>query len=687
VRNPEILAPAGSADALKAAVRCGAAAVYLGTDAFNARQHAENFAGDALKEAVAYCHIHGVQVHLTLNTLIRENEFEEAKAVAVRAQEYGVDALILQDVGLARVLHTLLPDMPLHASTQLSCHTPDGVRFLRDQGFSRVVLSREMSLEEIKTCANLGCELEVFVHGALCMCVSGQCYLSAAIGGRSGNRGVCAQPCRLPFSAKDTDNRTDGFALSLKDLSLTQYIPALFEAGVTSFKIEGRMKRPEYVAAAVTVCRAAAEGKTVSDELQQQLQAVFSRSGFTDGYYTGKRGTAMFGTRRQEDVVAAPPALKALAKLYEKELQTVPVTMHLTAAVGVPTTLTVSDTDGHTVTVEGATAEIAITTPTTAEKAIASLCKTGGTPYLATATADIGDNAMLPASLLNGLRREALVALDAARAVFPERRIENAPPTTVKNIDFTPKRVLRLQNAAQYSDRLCEETVVLPLSTPKDILAHIAEQHKGLCGIEIPRGVFSGTASIRQKLHSAKQTGIRFVLCNNVNGIEAAKEAGLPILGGFGCNVTNAEAAAFYAGNGFAGLTLSPELSFPQMQFAKKSIIPCGVLIYGRLPLMLTRNCPRSAAGGSCNTCKGEYLVDRRHTSFPLVCENGCTELLNSVPTYWGDRPNEVPDWVFPLYHFTIETAQEVATILELHDTEKAPPFPITRGMYRKGVE
>ncbi len=685
--TPEILAPAGSADALKAAVRCGAAAVYLGTDAFNARKHAQNFAGDALKEAVAYCHIHGVQVHLTLNTLIRENEIEKALEVAIRAQNFGVDALIVQDVGLARRLHAVLPDMPLHASTQLSCHSPEGVRFLRDQGFSRVVLSREMSLEEIRRCRDLDCELEVFIHGALCMCVSGQCYMSAALGGRSGNRGVCAQPCRLPFEATGTDNRTNGYALSLKDLSLTQYIPELIKAGVVSFKIEGRMKRPEYVAAAVTVCRAAADGTPISAELQEQLRAVFSRSGFTDGYYTGKRGTAMFGIRRQEDVTAAPPALKVLATLYAKEKQHIPVSLHLTAKVGEATTLTATDNDGHTVSVTGEAAQAAINAPTTAEKAIAALCKTGGTPYVATVAADIGADAMLPASVINALRRDALDALSKARAAVPLRRVENPALSTVKSKNFTPSRLVRLQSFEQYSTALCNETVILPLSTPIEALKQILQHHKGACGIEIPRGIFGNTTWIYTQLREVVALGIGFVLCNNINGVEIARSLNLPIVGGFGCNITNRDAVDFYAENSFCGLTLSPELSFPQMRFAEGAALPCGILVYGRLPLMLTRNCPRAVAGGSCASCKGGCLVDRKHAVFPLVCENGCTEVLNSVPTYWGDRLQDVPPYLFHLYHFTTESANEIIAVLSLYDSAAKPPFDITRGMYRKGVE
>lgn len=684
----EILAPAGSADALQAAVRCGAAAVYLGADAFNARQNAENFAGDALKSAVAYCHVRGVKVYLTLNTLIRENEFAAAAEVAKCAQAYGVDALILQDVGLARYLRVMLPDMPLHASTQLSCHTPDGVRFLRDHGFSRVVLSREMTLQEITACAGLDCELEVFVHGALCMCVSGQCYLSAMLGGRSGNRGLCAQPCRLPFAAKNTADLTNGHALSLKDQSLIQYIPKLAEIGVTSFKIEGRMKRPEYVATAVLACRAALTGERVSAEMLRDLEAVFSRSGFTDGYYIGKRGTAMFGIRRQEDVVAAAPVLKKLEGLYAKEPQAVAVSMRLTAAVDTPTVLTVSDNDGHTVSVCGAAAQRAHTRAATPEKVTAQLVKTGGTPFAAVAEAQLKEGVMLPASAVNALRRDALAALEAARAEIPARAVCTVPtPVQAEAPSLAFKRLVRLQSAAQYSDALRDETVVLPLLTPSEKLSAISAVHRGAFGVEIPRGLFGGTVSLQAALETAKTAGAAFVLCGNVNSLEIAKKIGLPIIGGFGMNITNREAVAFYAESGVSALTLSPELSFAQLRFAQRTVISCGVLVYGRLPLMLTRNCPCSAAGADCGSCKGQgALVDRKRARFPVMCENGCSELLNSVPLYLGDKTREIPEGIFHVYHFTDETPARVAAVLEMYDRGAVPDLPITRGMYRKGI-
>ena len=313
--KPEILAPAGSPQALIAAVRSGADAVYLGIKGLNARRSAENFDDDQLKEAVAYCHKHNVKVHLTLNTLVSDGELEKAQEAVRLACESGVDAIIVQDIGLAELIHRNAPEMPLHASTQMSVQTAAGLKRLKKLGFTRAVLPRELSKEEIKKlCENSPIELECFVHGALCMCVSGQCLFSAVLGSRSGNRGACAQPCRLPFGV---ENGT-GHDLSLKDLSLIDYIAEMAEMGVCSFKIEGRMKRPEYVAAAVKACRNSVDG-VADNALRDDLRSVFSRSGFTDGYYRNKLGYDMFGIRRKDDVTAASGVLKKLEKLYEKE--------------------------------------------------------------------------------------------------------------------------------------------------------------------------------------------------------------------------------------------------------------------------------------------------------------------------------------------------------------------------------
>ncbi len=319
----EILAPAGGFDSVLAAVRSGADAVYLGEKRFSARASAKNFSDEELRQATAYCHIHGVKVYVTLNTIVFDEEFSSLADAIKAAARADVDALIVQNMGVARLAKQIAPDLPLHASTQMSVHTAAGVRALCEMGFRRVVLAREMTRAEIKKAAQIPVELEVFVHGALCMCVSGQCYFSAMLGSRSGNRGACAQTCRLPFSV---NRQKGGHALSLKDNSLIGHLNELQALGVASAKIEGRMKRPEYVAAAVRACVEQRDCGCISDRTAEELRGVFSRTGFTDGYYTDRRGRGMFGTRTRDDVVSADEKLLAgIRQRCKDERQHIPL--------------------------------------------------------------------------------------------------------------------------------------------------------------------------------------------------------------------------------------------------------------------------------------------------------------------------------------------------------------------------
>lgn len=687
----EVLAPAGSPECIMAAVRCGAAAVYLGVEQFNARRSAHNFTPEALREAVSYCHARGVAVHVTLNTLIREDEMEAALRTAAEVAEVGVDALIVQDVGLARRLHTVMPQMPLHASTQLSCHTPSGVKLLRDAGFSRVVLAREMTREEIAACANLGVELEVFVHGALCMSVSGQCYFSAMLGGRSGNRGACAQTCRLPFEPAGERVRPcppDRAALSLRDNCLVDYVQDMIRLGITSLKIEGRMKRPEYVAAASAVYSKAARGEATSPEALEQLKKVFSRTGFTDGYYTNHRGSDMFGVRRREDVTAAADVLKTLAHTYDKEQPLVGVTMEFTAD-STESRLTVTDEDGRTVVATGEGVQTAIQRSSDPERVVAQLHKTGGTPFsVQKATCCLPPDTMLPLSVVNALRRQALEQLLSERGTLhPVPCDLTALPPALPDTAATPmQRIARLSSAAQWSSQLQADAVIFPLDTPSEFLRPVTDSCTP-CGIEIPRGMFGQENAIRRRLKAAREAGATFALCGNIGAIPLAIEAGLAPVGGFGLNLTNREALAFYASLGLRAATLSMELTFAQMAPLKTAPLPVGIMVYGHQPLMLTRNCPRRCALGSCQDCGHKGISDRTGTRFPVMCAGGCSEVLNSVPLYWGDRPQDIPPVSFQLFHFTIETAQQAASILHTYRHGGKPPATITRGLYRRGVE
>ncbi len=671
----ELLSPAGSWEALVAAVRTGADAVYLGVGAFNARRGARNFsltdgcATPSLREAVAFCHVRGVKVHVALNTLVLDKEWESALAVAEAACACGADALIVQDRGLARQLRKAAPAMPLHASTQLSCHSPAGVLRLKEAGFSRVVLAREMSREEIAACTGLGVELEVFVHGALCMCVSGQCEFSAMLGGRSGNRGLCAQPCRLPFAVGHRP-LADEAALSLKDNSLYPHIDCLRELGIASLKIEGRMKRPEYVAAATAVLRRLLDGKTPDTQLCEDLQAVFSRSGFTDSYFKGKRDASLFGTRRAED--APPPAvLNRLARLYAHELPRVPVQLSLSAT---PLAVTATDTAGHSITVADANAPT-LPTPLPPERVRQSLEKTGGTPFVATVCEPPA--VAVPLSAVNALRRRALEDLFAAReAAIPIPYNPQPLSPAVLPHGTLSGLVARVERAAQ----LCGEADVWVV--PLDM---VPETDKPW-GVEIPRGLFGQEERIKQQLTRAKAHGAAFALCNNVGAVPLATAAGLcPIAGAF-LNITNSQALAAAAEDGCAAAVLSMELTFRQMQFAAgRGCV--GLFAYGRQPLMLMRACPVSAALGSCLSCTGNSaLTDRRGVQFPVRCAGECSELLNAVPLYLADMAAELPPVEFLYLHFTDETPARVAEVLQEYRHGGTPSKEFTRGLYKRGV-
>ena len=672
----ELLAPAGSWESMVAAVFAGADAVYLGAGAFNARRRAVNFELDvasprSLAAAVAFCHVRGVQVHLALNTLITQRELPEALEVAKAAAAAGVDALIVQDRGLARLLKAACPTLPLHASTQLTCHTPSGVDRLREDGFSRVVLSREMTKEEIAACVGRGCEVEVFVHGALCMSVSGQCELSAFLGGRSGNRGLCAQPCRLPFAAGHFPK--EEAALSLKDNSLYPHVSELAKLGVDSLKIEGRMKRPEYVAAAVAVFRGALDGTPPDLQLQNDLKAVFSRHGFTDGYFTGKRDGEMFGVRRYEDVQAADGAvLSRLSRLYEKEPARIPVQLTLAVETDTPATLVASD-GTYTVTVAGELPQVAISRPLSPERATEQLQKTGGTPYRATVLCNIEEGLTLPASALNALRREALEQLTARRGA--PRAIPFAPldlPKTALPPFETGRLVARVANLSQIEgDADCW---VVPLGSIPNVPRW---------WVEIPRGMFGRETEILSALRNAKEHGAAAAVCPTVGAFPLAVEAGLSPVAGWSMHITNVHALSAAAESGAVAAVASVELSLPQLAFAKAG--GCGVFAYGRQPLMLMRNCPVSAAKG-CASCGGS-LTDRKGVSFPVMCAGGCSELLNSVPLYLADRLDELRDFAFLYLHFTDESPKRVAQVVEEYRNGGHPPAEFTRGKVDSGVQ
>lgn len=411
----EVLAPCGSMESVEAAVKSGADAVYLGAKEFSARASAHNFDFEEMEKAVKYCHMCGVKAYLTANTVIFDKECERALNTVINAYNAGIDGVIVQDFGLVSLIKRYVPELPLHGSTQMSVHSPSGAKFLEELGFKRVVLSRELSMEEIKEIRKAtSIELEVFVHGALCMCVSGQCYFSAMLGSRSGNRGACAQPCRLPFGV----NGKGGYALSLKDNSIIDYLSELEKIGVNSAKIEGRMKRPEYVASAVRACRESLDLGFVTEQTRKYLTGVFSRSGFTDGYYKDRRGKDMFGIRRHEDVTAVSEKMfSQIRNLFKEQPKRVGLSGDFSLFSGEYPVLKVSD-GKNTVSVKGeALGEIPIKAAVTEEKVKQQLEKTGGTPYFfKEINFQIAENVTIPLSVINNMRRNALDELSKIRS-------------------------------------------------------------------------------------------------------------------------------------------------------------------------------------------------------------------------------------------------------------------------------
>ena len=670
----EILAPVGGKEQLIAAVRSGANAVYLGAKNFNARRNASNFEDFELPEIVSYCHARNVKVHVVLNTLVMDSEIpalmEEIKNVALS----GADAVIVQDLAVAKLVREICPSMEMHASTQMTIHDPAGALEAQKLGFKRAVLSRELSLDEIKYISErTDIELEAFVHGALCMCMSGCCYLSSVLGGRSGNRGLCAQPCRLDFRFGEKDH-----ALSLKDMSHIEHIRELASAGVCSFKIEGRMKRPEYVAAAVTACRAALAGEKPDIE---SLRAVFSRQGFTDGYLTGKRTPDMFGFRSHEDVTAADKVLKNLANLYKDEANLIPLKMELFISENVPSILKVSDGENE-VSVTGGICEKAMRAPT--DKALAEryLSKTGGTPFfLSELEFSAEGEPIIAAGELNEMRRNALAQLSEMREkVLPHSVSDFEIPRFEKHIAKNTAIRIRAEKFEQVLFENDAEAIVLPLSEIENHPEAIEKFSEKLFA-ELPALVFAfDEEKIKERLSALYKKGLRHALCENICTLRLAKDCGLTVHGGYGLNILNSLALEEYEKLGVSDATVSFELSSPKIRDLGGNI-KRGILGYGYLPLMRMRACPIKKASG-CKNCPGKGKIkDRMGKEFTYLCfEKKFGTLLNSVPLYVADKDFSGID--FMTLWFTTETLENCEKIYNMFKNKVTADFDKTNGLY-----
>ena len=681
--KPEILAPAGSRESAVAAVNCGADAIYLGGKELNARRNAGNFDDGELKDIVAYCHARGVKVYQTINTVIFDDEEDELISAAKTASSVGVDGIIVQDLGVLAALRECVPEIPLFASTQMAVHNLSGAKEAEAMGCQMVVLARELTSNEIgRITQNLKtAKTEVFVHGALCMCVSGQCYLSSMLGGRSGNRGLCAQPCRLPFSAGKSSH-----ALSLKDLSLVERVDELGSLKVASLKIEGRMKRPEYVAAAVTALKEALDKKRPD---MDALQSIFSRSGFTTGYFDNKRDKFMFGIRQKEDVVAAKTVLDKLSKLAVRETPRVALSGVFTAFEGDEITLSVSDSDGNTVFVTGDLPLIAENRPTDEERARQSLMKTGGTPFFfEELEINLGEGLLIPASSLNALRRDALTEIELIRSKPRKISFNGISEIEAARRTAPSARLNARCDARQLSLELADlcDRITVPINDAQKAVDMGISPDK--IAVEIPRILFEGEETIPARLKRVKELGINKAWCGNIGAVRLAREAGFEVLGGWSLNIANSRAIKECERIGVSSCEISFETSLSRIR-RLKSDMPLGMVIYGQLPLMAFRNCPMKAAIG-CEKCRQNgYVTDRMGTKFPIRCRDGVTELFNSVPLYLADKQSEMPPVDFFTLWFTNESADECAKIAGEYRQISSPTLPdgFTRGLYQRNVK
>ncbi len=672
----EILAPCGSYESLRAALNSGADAVYAGMKRFSARKNAENFSDDELKNAVEECHKRGVKFYLAINTLIYDSELKDFAECVKTAALCNADGIIVQDLGGAELIREICPEMPRHASTQLTLNSISGVKAAQNLGFSRAVIGRELSREEIlKISRETDIELEIFVHGALCTCVSGQCYMSAFFGKRSGNRGLCAQPCRLDFNVNGRHN-----VISLKDSSIIKNIPELTE--ISSFKIEGRMKRPEYVACAVDACVKSRDLQQYDEKL---LKNVFSRGGLTDGYFAGNYAD-MNGVRGKDDVDLSAKALSSIRGIYKDEFQRIKVDISVKAVSGEHLSASAECSFGSVFAQSEVFPETATGKPLDVNSVCERMSKLGGTQFYAgKVTAEVGGRLYVSASALNALRREICEKLETLvlKQNTNDYKLNEPKFPEVKRV--MPKKTAyraEVHNAEQLL-----QAVELPFEmiyAPIEILSEKTE-HKQKIAVAPP--LIINEEEDRKKLLKLRKSGFENGFAQTLAHAQLLKECGFKIFGGFRMNILNSLSAKVCESFGFTDITLSIEGKAAELSKINSSI-PVGFVAYGKLPLMLMRRCP--VADGKCcgiyggkKTCE-KRIFDRFGREIPVLCSGRCVELLNPDTLILSDKSEILNKFDFIVFNFTDE--DNLKSIVEMYENQILPGGRFTRGMAFDGV-
>ena len=721
---PELLAPAGSPKALRAAIAAGADAVYFALPEFNARINADNFTRESFSESVELCHKHGVKAYITLNTQIYDREKKDFIESAFYAYKSGVDAAIVGDLGCAVLIKKYIPDMEIHASTQLSGHNAAAGEELSRLGFTRMVCAREMSLDDIRGfTANAPVEAEIFVHGALCVCHSGQCLFSSLVGGRSGNRGLCAQPCRLPY--RKEDEKGSGYHLSLKDMCLASYIPEIIDSGVASLKVEGRMKGPEYVYSVISIYRRLLdERRAATKEELAELAAIFSRGGFTDGYFKKEISHKMLGVRSDKDKEMSRAATDAYSDAQLRRIGLVlnaeihknePMRLSLT------TDATSSERLGRVITVEveGERPLIAENRPTDAESAKKNLTKFGATSFeISECNIDIDEGLMVPVSLLNSLRRQGSEAMESEllkpyksreTAILDVEKISvalkkkcdaDATSESSENCECDAEKIkmrrtcsfMRINSVPEGADSYFDAIFLSATEfcdANKDKISAL-----GVNGIAMPPVIFDSEISeIEKHLDVAQNAGVKYALVGNLGHLSLVKKYGLLPLGDFRLNVSNSETAEMLLEKfGLINVMLSPELSIPRIRTIAQTA-RAGAIVYGRVPLMIVEKCVISElypcgyainGGAPCKACQTDSakLVDRTGTAFPVMREFSHRNVIfNSLPTYVADKQRDLPpeDKLSRHFIFSTETKDEVLAIINSYKNSTPADGPIRR--------
>lgn len=686
---PELLAPAGSAESLVAAIEAGADAVYLGFTSFSNRMRAKNFGEEELSEAVSLCAVYGVKCYITVNTRVRDREWGELDRLCRMDGVNRADGLIVADAGVASLLRERVPHVPLHASTQITGITARDAKMLKKLGFSRMICPRELTGDEIaRLVRESDIDIEMFVHGAHCVSVSGQCLMSYAMGGRSPNRGECAQPCRLGYTVEDalgervpTGDKT-GYPLSLKDMCLARRVPELIRTGVASLKIEGRLKTAEYVRGVTSVYRRLLdENRSADDGEMEYLTSLFSRSGFTDGYFTGDH-RKMTGIRGDSEKNPVPRREKA-GEYPEKKI---PLTVRCTVKRGAPAAITLSD-GRRTVTAEGDLPDEARSAPLDAATVTECVTKFGNTPYSADpadVSVDLDDGLWLVRSRLNDLRRRATDALmDSYKKLPPGRE---TPPRTEETAEdrhtagFDKKRIGQFRRREQATPAAAGyfDLIVLPESElfGKDGVPDMDADKLGILFPPVSRDDRKTEMTARR----AAKSGVKYAVVNTFSQLDASLDAGLVPVASPRFNASCSRAVSRLKKLGAAAVTASVELSAGTLAHMT---VPKGAVVYGRFPLMLTERCPMTDGCGRCSSggCRlvpdgALFLRDRKGVRFPMLrAGDGECLIVNANPVFMADRRDDLvrAGLSHEVYLFTVEDAGEVDRVIEAYKNGYPP--------------